>query len=91
MLANDPRLTTKSESHVAKQMKSVAVIKVTIGVNRADLIGLHQDHDEHLPLVFEAKLKLLISQLSVSANVEGGMCSNGAKKNYAAIENESYT
>ena len=46
MLANDPRLMAKSEEYVAKLMESVAVIKVAIGVKRAELMSLHQDHDE---------------------------------------------
>ena len=36
----------KSESYVAKLMESIAVIKVAIGVKRAELMNLHQDHDE---------------------------------------------
>ena len=46
MLANDPRLTAKSEEYVAKLMESVAAIKVAVGVKRAGLVSLHQDHDE---------------------------------------------
>ena len=46
MLASDPRLMAKSESYVAKLMESIAVIKVAIGVRRAELMNLHQDHDE---------------------------------------------
>ena len=46
MLANDPRLMAKSEEYVAKLMKSVAGIKVAVGVKRAELVSLHQDHDE---------------------------------------------
>ena len=45
MLANDLRLMVKSEEHAAKFMESVAVIKVAIGVKRAELMRLHQDHD----------------------------------------------
>ena len=41
MLANDPRLMAKSEEYVAKLMESVAVIKVAIGVKRAELMTLH--------------------------------------------------
>ena len=44
MLANDPRLKAKSEDDVAKLMESVAVIKAAVGVKRAELMGLHQDH-----------------------------------------------
>ena len=36
----------KSNSYVAKLMESIAVIKVAIGVKRAKLMSLHQDHDE---------------------------------------------
>ena len=64
---------SKFESVVAKLMESVPVIKISIAVERAELIGLHQDHYEHFPLVFKAKLKLAILQLSVSANVESRM------------------
>ena len=46
MLANDPRLMAKSEEYVAKLMRSVAVIKVAVGVKRAELVSLHLDHDE---------------------------------------------
>ena len=46
MLANDPRLMAKSKSYVAKLMESIPVIKVAIGVKRAELMSLHQDHDE---------------------------------------------
>ena len=62
---------TKSENYIAKLIKLIAVIKVVIVVKRAELMGLRQDHDlsEHLPLVFEAKLKLEISKQSASANV----------------------
>ena len=45
MLANDPRLMTKSEEYIAKLMESVAVIKVAVGVKRAKMLRLHQDHD----------------------------------------------
>ena len=46
MLANDPRLMAKSEEYVAKLMESVAVIKVAVGVERAELVSLHQDQNE---------------------------------------------
>ena len=46
MLANNPRLMAKSEEYVAKLMESVAVIKVAVGVKRAELVRLHQDQDE---------------------------------------------
>ena len=46
MLANDPRLLTKTENYVAKLMESVAVIKVAIGVKRAELMGMCQGHDD---------------------------------------------
>ena len=36
----------KSEEYVAKLMESVAVIKVAVGVKRAELVRLHKDHDE---------------------------------------------
>ena len=46
MLASDPRLMSESESYVAKLIESIAVIKVAIGVRRAELMNLHQYHDE---------------------------------------------
>ena len=46
MLANDPRLMAKSVDEVTKLMESIAVIKVAIGVKRAELMGMSQDHDE---------------------------------------------
>ena len=46
MSASDPRLMAKSESYFAKLMESIAVIKIAIGVRRAELMNLHQDHDE---------------------------------------------
>ena len=46
MLTNDPRLMAKSDKYVAKLMESVAVIKVAIGVKTAELMSLHQEHDE---------------------------------------------
>ena len=46
MSASDPRLMAKSKSYVAKLMESIAVIKVAVGVRRAELMNLHQDHDE---------------------------------------------
>ena len=36
----------KSEEYVAKLMESIAVIKVSVGFKRAELVWLHQDHDE---------------------------------------------
>ena len=44
MLANDPRLIVKSEEYVDKLVKSVAVIKVSIWVKRAEFMSVHQDH-----------------------------------------------
>ena len=41
MLANDLRLMAMSEENVAKLMESSAVIKVEIGVKRAELTSLH--------------------------------------------------
>ena len=42
-----PSLMAKSEKYVAKLMESVAIIKkVVVGVNRAELVSLHQDYDE---------------------------------------------
>ena len=42
-------LEAKLESYVAKLMVSIAVIKVAIiGVKKAELMSLHQDHDEPL-------------------------------------------
>ena len=46
MLASDPRLMSESESYVAKLIESIAVIKVAIGVRRAKLMSLYQDHDK---------------------------------------------
>ena len=46
MLANDPQLMAKSESYVAKLMESIAVIKIDIGVKRAEVMCLRKDHDE---------------------------------------------
>ena len=46
ILANDPRLMTKSEEYIAKLMESVAVIKVAVGVKREELVSLHQEHNE---------------------------------------------
>ena len=46
MLVSDPRLMAKSESYFAKLMESIAVIKDAIGVKRAELMNLYQDHDE---------------------------------------------
>ena len=39
-------MMAKSESYITKLMESIAVIKVAIGVKRAVLMKLHQDHDE---------------------------------------------
>ena len=36
----------KSEEYVTKLMEEVAVIKVAVGVKRAELISLNQDQDE---------------------------------------------
>ena len=46
MLANDPWLMAKSKEYVAKLMELVAVVKVAVGVKRAELLSLHQVHDE---------------------------------------------
>ena len=46
MFANNPRLMAKSEEYVAKLLESIAVIKVAVGVKRAQLMSMHQDHDE---------------------------------------------
>lgn len=57
---------SKSENYILKLMESVAIIKVIIGVKREEIMGLRQDHGTHLsedlPLVFAAKLKLVISK-----------------------------
>ena len=34
------------ESYVAKLMESIAVIKVCVCVKRAEIMSLHQDHNE---------------------------------------------
>ena len=36
----------KLECYVAKLMESIAVIKVSIGVKRTELMSLHQNHNE---------------------------------------------
>ena len=41
MLVNDPLLMSKSENYVVKLMESVAIIKVAIDLNRAELMGRH--------------------------------------------------
>ena len=68
---------TKSESHVAKLTESVIVIKVAIGFigkqSLCDCTRTMMNLSEHLPLVLTARVKYTISQLSVSANVEGRM------------------
>ena len=46
MLENDPSLMAKSEEYVANLMESVPVMKVAVGFKRAELLSLHQDHDE---------------------------------------------
>ena len=46
ILANDPRLMAKSEDYVPKLRESAAGTKVTVGVKRAELMSLHQDHNE---------------------------------------------
>ena len=46
ILVNGPRLMAKSEEHVAKLMESVGVKKVAIGVKRAELMSLHQEHNK---------------------------------------------
>ena len=63
MLPNNPQLVSKPKNYVAKLMESVAVIKVTFGVNTSECI----------PPVFAAKLKLVISEQSVSVNVGSRM------------------
>ena len=54
-------------------MEPVAVIKVADGVKRAELVSLHQDHDEPFRTIVtrvRSKAKLVISLLLVSVNVE---------------------
>ena len=46
MFAGDPWLMAKSKSYVAKLMELIAIIKVAIGVKRAELMNKHQEHDE---------------------------------------------
>ena len=36
----------KSESYFAKLMELIAVIEVAVGLRRAELMNLHQDHNE---------------------------------------------
>ena len=46
MLANDPRLISKSKEYESNLMESVAVIKIAVGVKKAELMSFHRDHDE---------------------------------------------
>ena len=66
----------KSNSYVAKLMESIAVIKVAIGVKRAKLMSLHQDHDElfreRLPPVYAVKQKSAILIQSVTLQCDCG-------------------
>lgn len=58
---------------MAKIKESVLVIKVAIGVKRAELKSLHQDHDKLIIKfvnLFSAEQKLEITQQSVIVNVE---------------------
>ena len=66
MLVNNPRLMAKSESCVAKQMKSIAVIKVAIGVKRADFCAC-------IRTMMNEKQKPAISLQSVSVTVRKAM------------------
>ena len=43
----------KSEEYVVKLIESVAVIKVSVGVKRAELVISHQDHDVHLQPMYQ--------------------------------------
>ena len=45
-LANDSRLTDKSEEYVAHLMESIATIKVAVSVIRAEMVSFYQGHDE---------------------------------------------
>ena len=66
MLANDPSLMAKSEKHVAKLIELVAVIKIAVGVKRAEpmsLINTTINLSEHLQPVFRIRQKLVISRL----------------------------
>ena len=76
MVANDPRLMAKSESYIAKLMESIVVIKVAIGVKKAELMSLHQVHDEQFRMfatVYAANQKPAISLQSVSVTVGKAM------------------
>ena len=46
LLKSDPKLMMRSEEAVLKQMEIVAVIKVSIGVTRTELMRVVQDNDE---------------------------------------------
>ena len=58
-------------------MESVAVIKVAVGVKRAELVWLHHDYDlsEHLEPVFKVRQKLLTSLQLVSMTVKKNITS----------------
>ena len=51
ILTNDLQLMAKLENYVAQ------LIKVAIGVKIVELMRLHQDHVELLPLVYEISLQ----------------------------------
>ena len=46
MFAGDPWLMAKSKSYVAKLMALIVIIKVAIGLKRAEFMNQHQEHDE---------------------------------------------
>ena len=72
MLANDPRMMAKPEEYLAKLMESVAVIEVPIGAKRAELMSLHQEHDEPFRTFstrVRSKAEICNLQLSVMVNV----------------------
>ena len=72
-MANDPRLMAKSEDYVPKLRESAAGTKVAVGVKRAELMSLHQDHNEPFrtfAIIVEKRQKLVISLQLKSVNVE---------------------
>ena len=46
LLKSDPKLMMRSEDEVLTQMESIAVIKVSLGVTRTELMRITQDNDE---------------------------------------------
>ena len=72
MLANDPRLISKSKEYESNLMESVAVIKIAVCVKRKDMVSLHRDQDKPFRLLATRvrSKKHVILQKFVSVNVE---------------------